>query len=218
MLPPVPVAFLGDNTAIAPTAPAFDNDFWTTNNGNVFAVSPSAAGGNTYLARIPYNGTTLGVAVGFAALTRSGTASNVATSPVTEFLTASTLSRPDFIFVGGGGANHKFVNRIGSGFAGTDGTPVIMAGSFAVTGGVISGIVIDTRTAGVTGGMATANIYFGTVGILSTTMRAPLSSWHSSSRRHNSLRARRRRAIVAVLDGVQCRRGGWRCAGVSQHQ
>ena len=93
----------------------------------------------------------------------------MATSPVTEFLTASTLANPDFIFVGGGGGNHKFINRIGSGFNGTDTAPVAMGGSFAVPGGVISGIIIDTRTAGVTGSMATANVYFGTVGIPSTT-------------------------------------------------
>ena len=60
------------------------------------------------------------------------------------------------------------MNRISSGFAGADGTPVAVDGSFAVPGGVASGIVIDTNTAAVTGATATANIYFGTVGIAST--------------------------------------------------
>ena len=46
-----------------------------------------------------------------------------------------------------------------------------MAGSFAVPGGVgvASGISIDTRTALITGTTATANVYFGTIGVASTT-------------------------------------------------
>ena len=38
-----------------------------------------------------------------------------------------------------------------------------MAASFAPAGGVISGIIIDTRTTSMTGTTATANIYFGTI-------------------------------------------------------
>jgi len=163
---PTSVAYVGERTSTAPNAPSFDNDFWSTNNGNVYAVGSPLDNDNTYLMRLPYNGTILGEADGFARLHRTGSStSNVATSPVTEFLTASTLAKPDFIFVGGGSGTYKFMNRIGSGFDGSASAPVSMAGNFAVPGGVISGIVIDTRTAGVTGGMATANIYFGTVGV-----------------------------------------------------
>ncbi len=88
----------------------------------------------------------------------------MATSPVTEFLTASASGNPDFIFVGGASGNYQRVNRISAGFAGTTGSPVAMAGSFAPAGGVISGIIIDTRTTSMTGTTATANIYFGTIG------------------------------------------------------
>ncbi len=61
------------------------------------------------------------------------------------------------------------VNRIGAGFAGSDGSPANMDSWFAVTGGVVSGIVVDTRTANITGSTATANIYFGTEGVGATT-------------------------------------------------
>ena len=47
---------------------------------------------------------------------------SVATSPVTEFLTAAATN-PDFFFVGGSSGNYKFMNRISAGFSGTDGTP-----------------------------------------------------------------------------------------------
>ena len=92
----------------------------------------------------------------------------MATSPVTEFLT-SAGSNPDYVFVGGGSGNYKYVNRISSGFSGSDGTPSTMAGTFAPAQGVQSGIIIDTRTAAMTGSTATANIYFGTVGVAGTT-------------------------------------------------
>jgi hypothetical protein len=160
-------AFLGWPDGMAPQAPALDNDFWTTNNGNLYSPGTPSAGGDTYLIRTPYNGT-VGTASGFAALHRSGTAASVQTTSVTEFLTGSGVANPDFVFVGGGGGSYAFVNRIGSGFGGADGTPVAVAGSFAVPGGVSSGIVIDNNTAANTGGLATANIYFGTVGIAST--------------------------------------------------
>jgi hypothetical protein len=125
-------------------------------------------GTGTYLLRVPYNGT-LGTPAGYATLARSSTAATVATSPVTEFLTASSLANPDFIFIGGSSGNYKFMNRISSGFAGTNSVPVATDSSFAVPGGVSSGIIIDTRTTLITGTTATANIYFGTVGIASTT-------------------------------------------------
>ena len=45
-----------------------------------------------------------------------------------------------------------------------------MAGSFQPVGGggVSSGIVIDQRTTSVTGTTATANVYFGTIGVASS--------------------------------------------------
>jgi hypothetical protein len=144
-----------------------DDAFWTTNNGNLYAAGTPSAGGDTYLIRIPYNGT-VGTAAGFAALHRGGAAASVATSPVTEFLTGSGLANPDFVFIGGSAGNYKFVNRIGSNFAGSDAGPVAVGGWFAVPGGVSSGIIIDTNTAAVTGNTATANIYFGTVGVPAT--------------------------------------------------
>ena len=47
----------------------------------------------------------------------------MATSPVTEFLTASSLANPDFIYVGGSGGTYNFMNRIASGFAGVERHP-----------------------------------------------------------------------------------------------
>jgi hypothetical protein len=158
---------LGNPDGIAPQVPAMDNAFWTTNNGNLYAPGTPLAGGDTYLIQVPYNGA-VGTPSGFAALHSSGAASSVQTTSVTEFLTGSALANPDFLFVGGGGGSYKFMNRIASGFAGSDGAPVAVAGSFAVPGGVASGVVVDTNTAAVTGTTAKANIYFGTVGIAAT--------------------------------------------------
>lgn len=157
---------VGNGVTTAAVSPAFDDAFWTTNNGNVYAVGTRIAGGtNTYLLRIPYNGD-FGAISGVAQLRRSGGGGAVVqTSPVTEFLTASSLANKDFVYVGGGGGQYLFMNRIGAGFAGTDGTPVNMDNWFAAPGGVISQIVVDTRTANITGGTATANIYYGTIGV-----------------------------------------------------
>jgi hypothetical protein len=160
---------LGDNGTTMPVAPTFDDAFWSTNTGNAYAVGAPAAGGNTYLIKLPYAVGALGAATGYAQLHRSGAASVVDATPVTEFLTASSLSNKDFVFVGGGGGTYLFMNRIGAGFAGTDAAPVNMDNWFGVTGGVVSGIVVDTRTANITGSTATANIYFGTKGVASTT-------------------------------------------------
>jgi hypothetical protein len=44
-----------------------------------------------------------------------------------------------------------------------------MTSTFAPAQGVVSGIIIDQRTTLMTGSTATANIYFGTVGVLATT-------------------------------------------------
>ena len=163
---PTSVSYLGAaSTSIIPVTPALDDQFWSTNDGSIYGVGAPASGAGTQLWRIPYNGELGGTASGYANLTRSGGgAATVATSPVTEFLTASASGNPDFIFVGGASGNYQRVNRISAGFAGTTGSPVAMAGSFAPAGGVISGIIIDTRTTSMTGTTATANIYFGTIG------------------------------------------------------
>ena len=165
------------STTIAPQSPSFDEAFWSTGTGNIYAPGAPTAGvgAGTYLIKLPYNGIALGAATGFATLARTGTAQTFATSPVTEFLTASGLANKDFVFIGGGsgnaGGNYRYINRIGAGFLGSDASPRRIptdeGGSFqfhATSGGVVSGIVVDTRTVGVTGGMATANVYFGTVG------------------------------------------------------
>ncbi len=160
-------ASLGWPDGMAPRAPTMDNAFWTTNNGNLYAPGSPTAGGDTYLIRIPYSGV-VGTPSGFAALQNSGTASSEQATSVTEFLTGSSVANPDFVFIGGSSGSYLFVNRIASGFGGADGTPVAVDGSFAVPGGVSSGIVIDTNTTATTGTTATANIYFGTVGIAGT--------------------------------------------------
>jgi hypothetical protein len=159
---------LGPATTTAPIGGSFDDAFWSTNNGNFYSVAANSGSNNTYLVRFPYNGA-FGAASGFAQLHRSGAGAVVASSPVTEFLTASSLANKDFVFVGGGGGSYLFMNRIGAGFAGTDAAPVSMANWFAAPVGVISQSIIDTNTAAVTGGTATANIYYGTMGIASTT-------------------------------------------------
>jgi hypothetical protein len=160
---PTTYAILGSANGVPAQFPALDDAFWTTNDGNLYAVG-SADTSNTLLMRIPYNGVSLLPAEGHAQLRRTGAASNVATSPVAEFLTAASVSNPDFIFVGGNATNYRFMNRISSGFAGTPTSPVSMASYFGTASGISSGISIDTRTTATTGTTATANIYFGTAG------------------------------------------------------
>src|SRR5204862_6844783 len=109
-------------------------------------VAANAASNNPYLVRLPYNGA-FGAPAGYAQLHRSGAGAVVAASPVTEFLTASSLANKDFVFVGGGGGTYLFMNRIGAGFAGTDAAPVNMDNWFAPPGAAIQPIVIDPRTA-----------------------------------------------------------------------
>jgi len=161
-------AYLGPESDTAPESPTFDEAFWSTNDGNVYAVGGPDSGNGTLLFRIPYNGVAFGLTAGYATLRRTGSAATVPTTPVLEFLTASPTT-PDFVFVGGGGGTYLFMNRIPAGFNGTMTSPVAMAGAFAVTGGVTSGIIIDTRTTAMTGLTATANIYFGTMGVGTTT-------------------------------------------------
>ena len=157
------------SNTIAPVSPAFDDTFWSTNSGSMYAAGTNAAGTNTYLIRISYNGE-VGSITGNAALAHTSSNAVVATSPVTEFLTGAA-SNPDFIFIGGSTGNYKFMNRISAGFTGSDGTPSAMAGSFAPAQGIMSGIIIDTNLAAMTGATAKANIYFGTIGVgPSTTM------------------------------------------------
>jgi hypothetical protein len=162
------------STTIAPQSPSFDDAFWSTNNGNMYvpgAPSSNVNGGvGTYLIRVPYNGTAVSNPTGYATLRSSGAAQSVATSPVTEFLTGSSLANPDFIFVGGATGNYRYMNRISSGFGGSEAAPAAMANFFQPVGGggVSSGIIIDQRTTSVTGSTATANIYFGTIGVVSS--------------------------------------------------
>ena len=127
---PTSVSGLGAaSTSIIPVTPAMDDQFWSTNNGSIYSVGAPSSGAGTQLWRIPYNGELGGTPSGYANLTRSsGAAASVATSPVTEFLTASASGNPDFIFVGGASGNYTRVNRIGAGFAGTTASPVAMAG------------------------------------------------------------------------------------------
>jgi hypothetical protein len=162
-----PTSFVYTSTTsaptIAPVAPTFDDAFWSSNNGSMYASASNNAGTNTYLVRVGYDGE-MGVITGRAALTHTSTNAVVATSPVTEFLTGAA-SNPDFLFIGGSTGNYKFMNRISAGFTGSDGTPSVMAGSFAPAQGIMSGIIIDTNLAAMTGATAKANIYFGTIGV-----------------------------------------------------
>jgi hypothetical protein len=165
---------LGSAT-LAPQPPSFDEAFWSTNVGNIYVPGAPASGAGTYLVRVPYAGgpgpsAAVGAPAGFATLFRTSTAQTVGTSPVTEFLTGSGLdTNKDFVYIGGASGNYRYMNRIGANF-GIDATPVAMAASFQNVGGggVISGIIIDQRTTSVTGSAATANIYYGTVGVPSS--------------------------------------------------
>jgi hypothetical protein len=160
---------LGANDGFAATIPAFDDAFWSTNNGFAYVVGGPSGGGDTYLIKVPYNGT-LSAATGYASLRHTGGATGVQATSVTEFLTASSQANKDFIFVGASGGTYNFMNRLTAGFGGADGAPVGVAGSFAAPGGVSSGIVIDNRTSyQITTGLSTANIYYGTKGVPSTT-------------------------------------------------
>lgn len=156
---------LGDAVNIVrPRIPAFDNAFLMTNSGNLYAGGSPTGANNVYLIRIPYNGTTLSTPAGFAELHHTAAGSNQKYSPVTAFLTGSSLANPDFVYIGASGGTYPYMNRIATGFSGTNAAPVSVDSFFAVTGGADSGIIIDNRTSGVTGGTATANIYFGSLG------------------------------------------------------
>ena len=176
---PISVVNLGPNVGgLRPRIPAIDDAFYNTNNGSMYADGGPSSGSNAYLIRVPYNCTVscaLGTPTGYAALHHTGAGSNAAASPVTIFTTASALANPEFVYVGGSTGTYLYMNRIASGFGGTDAAPVAIDGAtsstgfFAVPGGADSGIIVDNRTSGVTGSTATANIYFGTVGISATT-------------------------------------------------
>lgn len=165
---PTSAQVLGPATATAPTTGTFDDAFWANGNGSYYAVAANSNGTTTYVVRLPYNGS-LGVATGSVELHRNGGRGVINVSPLTEFLTASTQANKDFIYIGGGEGNYLFMNRIAAGFNGTDATPVGMDSWFAAPGGVISGIVIDTNTANLTGSTATANIYYGTKAVGTST-------------------------------------------------
>jgi hypothetical protein len=156
---------IGASDGLASTTPAFDDAFWSTNNGFAYVAGGSSGGGDTYLIKVPYNGI-FSAPTGYAALRHTGADVGVQTTSVTEFLTASASANKDFLFVGASGGTYNYVNRLVTGFAGTDAAPVGVAGSFAAPGGVSSGIVIDNRTSSnITNGLSTANIYYGTKGV-----------------------------------------------------
>jgi hypothetical protein len=160
---------LGASDGFAGTTAAFDDLFWCSNNGNAYVVGGPAGGGDTYLIKLPYNGD-FSAPTGYTTLHHSGAASGAQATSVTEFLTASSLANPDFIFVGAAGGTYPFMNRAVSNFAGTDAAPLNVAGFFAAPTGVASGIVIDNRTNfQITTGLSTANIYYGTKGVAATT-------------------------------------------------
>ena len=175
---------LGSAT-LAPQPPSFDEAFWSTNVGNIYVPGAPASGAGTYLVRVPYAGGTgpsaaVSTPAGYATLYRgAGGAQTVGTTPVTEFLTGSVAdTNKDFVYIGGTTGNYRYMNRIGAGFLGTSATPrrivtdegnAFQNVSASVMLGVTSGIVIDQRTASVTGSAATANIYYGTAGVASTT-------------------------------------------------
>jgi hypothetical protein len=166
-------ASLGPETTQAPVNGTFDDAYWSNGTGNYYVVGANAANTNTYVYKFPYNGS-LGAAAGFVQLHRSGASAVVATSPVTEFLSTGTPNK-DEVYVSGGGGTYLFMNRVLAGFAGSDASPVSMANWFATPGGgAVSTIIIDTNTAAVTGGTATANIYYGTKAVGPSTTQSTI--------------------------------------------
>ncbi|MEP6914959.1 MAG: hypothetical protein ABJC89_04910 [Acidobacteriota bacterium] len=161
---------LGRSDNTLPTAPAFDDAFWSTNNGHAYATGNSTGGGDTFLIKIPYNGS-FSAPSGYAALRHTGGDAEQPTTGVTEFLTASASANKDFLFVGAFGGAYLYMNRFLSNFGGTENSPTSYASSFGATagtvpGGVTSGVVIDNRTTyQILTGLSTANIYFGTKGV-----------------------------------------------------
>jgi hypothetical protein len=155
--PPIDAAILGRADGVRAQLPALDDDFWTTNDGNLYAVGNGGVR-DTLLIRVPYNGSSMSPPAGFAALHRDGYAASVPTSPVVEFLTGAAVANPDTVFVGGNGGSYLFMNRISAGFGGSPKRPARMEGVFEPSSGVSSGISVDTRLPGL------ANIYFGTAG------------------------------------------------------
>lgn len=155
--PPIDAAILGTADGVPAQPPALDDDFWTANDGNLYAVGNGGVR-DTLLVRVPYNGSSMASPAGFAALHRDGYAASVPTSPVVEFLTGATVANPDTLFVGGNGGSYLFMNRIAAGFGGSPRRPARMDGAFETSSGVSSGISVDRRLPGL------ANIYFGTAG------------------------------------------------------
>jgi hypothetical protein len=155
------------NTTTASVPPTFDDAFWSSNNGSLYAAGSNVAGTATYLLRVSYNAGAMGGITGNAGLTHTGGVAVVTTSPVTEFLTGAA-SAPDYLFVGGTTGTYKYMNRISAGFTGSNASPSVMTSSFAPAEGISSGIIIDTNSSNMTGATALANIYFGTVGVAST--------------------------------------------------
>ena len=58
---------------IAAVPPTFDDAFWSTNNGSLYASGSNTAGTATYLVRVAYNAGAMGAITGNAALAHTGT-------------------------------------------------------------------------------------------------------------------------------------------------
>ena len=160
---PLAVAPLGDADGISPQYPALDHAFWSTNDGNVYAVGASADAG-TLLLRLPYNGLTLLPASGAAALHRVGPPRSVPTTPVAEVVTPARGDHPDVLFVGGLDTRYRFLNRIPSAFGGSLNAPVAMEGIFGAGSGISSAVSADTQAVVWDRRTHAVNMYFGTAG------------------------------------------------------
>ena len=62
---------LGAADGMASSTPAFDDAFWSTNNGFAYVTGGPSGGGNTYLIKLPYNGI-FSAPTGYAALNHTG--------------------------------------------------------------------------------------------------------------------------------------------------
>ena len=75
---PTSIQLLGPATTLAPSTGSFDDQFWSTNNGNFYAVAASSGSNNTYLVRFAYHGhIRAGIGLRSAAPQRSGCGSRV---------------------------------------------------------------------------------------------------------------------------------------------
>jgi len=114
----------------------FDDAFWSTGTGNYYGRWVEL-GQQQYLLDALTRTTARSVLRrGYAQLHRSGASAVVNASPVTEFLTASSLANKDFVFVRSRWRNLSVHEPYRCGFAGTDAAPVNMDNWFAAPVGV----------------------------------------------------------------------------------